>query len=574
MNEIIEKNRLIELIYETAEDLELWPKLLDEMDKAGESAEFIPSSLDLLLAPSSNVDQDYWVHIQRAFRLAQKMANVRDESGAVKHFLRRLPVGVIDVTDDGLVMECNDVAESILRDSNAMSIRDNQLVVKNKTDSQNLIKARQSALSGVKNVSVVISETNSGPLTIHVIRSNSVDLKKSYCTLLLTAGSWQVELSEQELKEKYKMTPAEIRLSKYLVQGLTLAEIADEIGVRIHTVRNQLKSIFSKTGTSRQSELVSRLLSSQTISEYDEQENSTPVVFDFPDPATFKTFNFGDSITLNYFEVGDPNGQPLVYLHDFVLWNWWTIVGEKFFTRNKIKLIVIVRPGYFKSSIESSFSFENWAFHCKHFFDELNLNTFHCLGFSSGGAFALALAKYLPENIKKLSVVSGSAPFESISDLNSIQPSMTRLLLAFARYTPSVYKKMLSSLLATAYSKNSDYVKDYISQWSDYDRKKMEIPCYLESFNAAFRAVANANLDGLANEGVIGARNWGFDLEQVNVNVDVWRGNSDRATSQYLSQRMDEIPGAQINVLKGVGHLLIADYAEAILSSLLERDVS
>jgi DNA-binding NarL/FixJ family response regulator len=39
--------------------------------------------------------------------------------------------------------------------------------------------------------------------------------------------------------------------------GLTVHDAAAQAGVRVSTVRDQLSSIFSKTGTSRQSELIS-----------------------------------------------------------------------------------------------------------------------------------------------------------------------------------------------------------------------------------------------------------------------------------------------------------------------------
>jgi DNA-binding CsgD family transcriptional regulator len=45
-----------------------------------------------------------------------------------------------------------------------------------------------------------------------------------------------------------------------LVTGTRLSEAADSFGVSTETVRTQLKSIFLKTGTNRQSDLA-RLLS-------------------------------------------------------------------------------------------------------------------------------------------------------------------------------------------------------------------------------------------------------------------------------------------------------------------------
>lgn len=60
----------------------------------------------------------------------------------------------------------------------------------------------------------------------------------------------------------FGLTFAEARVVVELVKGNRPQEVADELGVSLNTVRNQLKQIFSKTNTGRQSELISLVLSS------------------------------------------------------------------------------------------------------------------------------------------------------------------------------------------------------------------------------------------------------------------------------------------------------------------------
>jgi DNA-binding CsgD family transcriptional regulator len=57
----------------------------------------------------------------------------------------------------------------------------------------------------------------------------------------------------------FDLTPAESQLAVSLAQGMSVNEVAIARGVSIETVRSQVKSIFAKTGTSQQSELVSLL---------------------------------------------------------------------------------------------------------------------------------------------------------------------------------------------------------------------------------------------------------------------------------------------------------------------------
>src|SRR5262245_65198042 len=54
----------------------------------------------------------------------------------------------------------------------------------------------------------------------------------------------------------FDLTPAEIRTLGRLLGGSSPAEIADELGVALPTVRTHLSNIFAKTGTARQLDLV------------------------------------------------------------------------------------------------------------------------------------------------------------------------------------------------------------------------------------------------------------------------------------------------------------------------------
>ena len=64
------------------------------------------------------------------------------------------------------------------------------------------------------------------------------------------------------LSELFLFTPAEARVSAKLVLGQSAEEIAADSKTSVETVRTHIKRIFSKTATSRQSELVSLILRS------------------------------------------------------------------------------------------------------------------------------------------------------------------------------------------------------------------------------------------------------------------------------------------------------------------------
>jgi len=58
------------------------------------------------------------------------------------------------------------------------------------------------------------------------------------------------------LRCHFGLTPAEARLAVHLAAGETLRSAEAKLSIRYETARTHLKSIFQKTGTCRQAELV------------------------------------------------------------------------------------------------------------------------------------------------------------------------------------------------------------------------------------------------------------------------------------------------------------------------------
>ena len=73
----------------------------------------------------------------------------------------------------------------------------------------------------------------------------------------------QVSLAPaQVIGRLFGFTPAEAALAMLLANGLTLDEASAELGVSRNTTRTHLRSLFARTGVSRQTMLVRLILKS------------------------------------------------------------------------------------------------------------------------------------------------------------------------------------------------------------------------------------------------------------------------------------------------------------------------
>jgi DNA-binding CsgD family transcriptional regulator len=70
---------------------------------------------------------------------------------------------------------------------------------------------------------------------------------------------------KDQMRAFFDLTPKEAVLAASLASGMTLKEAATNTHIRINTARSYLDSIFLKTGTHQQSQLVALLRSAQTV---------------------------------------------------------------------------------------------------------------------------------------------------------------------------------------------------------------------------------------------------------------------------------------------------------------------
>jgi DNA-binding CsgD family transcriptional regulator len=96
-----------------------------------------------------------------------------------------------------------------------------------------------------------------------------------------------VAAAESDLHELYGLTSSEARLANLLMEGKTLNECCDRLGIRRSTGRTHLQHLFEKVGAQRQSELVFLLLKSIGLVRATNKEKKS----EEPPPAA----NFGEA---------------------------------------------------------------------------------------------------------------------------------------------------------------------------------------------------------------------------------------------------------------------------------------
>jgi DNA-binding CsgD family transcriptional regulator len=105
------------------------------------------------------------------------------------------------------------------------------------------------------------------PSVVHVFPvqgaiQDTADAEAASCIVVVTTVSRPRIASAEVLRDLFDLTPAEARVARGIAAGKTVHDLASEAGLALGTIRQQLKSVFSKTGVSRQADLVGLVVGS------------------------------------------------------------------------------------------------------------------------------------------------------------------------------------------------------------------------------------------------------------------------------------------------------------------------
>src|SRR5690242_18954810 len=83
--------------------------------------------------------------------------------------------------------------------------------------------------------------------------------------------------------EAYGLNPREVEVTKLVAKGLKTADIAHRLHLSAHTVRDHLKTVFAKVGTTSRGELVNQLFAEYYFDDLHDSLHAADVAVDRSD---------------------------------------------------------------------------------------------------------------------------------------------------------------------------------------------------------------------------------------------------------------------------------------------------
>ncbi|WP_136476251.1 helix-turn-helix transcriptional regulator [Pseudomonas sp. DG56-2] len=214
-------------------------------------------------------------HLRRAMHVHNLLDRSESISELYSQAISRLSVATIVLDQNGSVLRMNPMASELLELADGLKLVGGHLEATYPSDNRELQRLVRNAFArdpdspqaGAASEAMSVSRP-SGNINLGVVveaiptQDWAEGKSKPVVVVYIRDAVGRSMASETLTKQLFNLTRAETALAMELVNGLSLEEAAEVLNVRRNTARAHLRSIFSKTGVRRQTELVRIILNS------------------------------------------------------------------------------------------------------------------------------------------------------------------------------------------------------------------------------------------------------------------------------------------------------------------------
>ena len=210
--------------------------------------------------------QQFVPHIQKSLLINERTRNIDLKQNLLSDTLNQINSPLLLVDKNGGILFINSQAEQFIEQQTSIKIKNNHLIISSAIDHNNLIKLIHQATDTCSSLQQGGAMYFTDPITqshVSILATpinpdmTHIDTQSNENILLILSSNQHHELLPSELLAAlYNLSPSEARLAAHICKGLTLDETSDKLNLSKNTLKSQLRSCFTKTGVSRQAELI------------------------------------------------------------------------------------------------------------------------------------------------------------------------------------------------------------------------------------------------------------------------------------------------------------------------------
>ncbi|WP_156750268.1 helix-turn-helix transcriptional regulator [Vibrio mediterranei] len=218
-------------------------------------------------------------HIQRAFTLYQQFKEIRNETSNLSNLIAQLPHGALLYDSKGGLICVNQKAIQLGELHDCLAVTDNSFSITTPIAKGNYISNLYQVLkrNDAKSKACRVTHINDSqsPLTILLVPIGIENPVSTQSYEYQTFSNYEIgaivyiydrqhpiHVNSDFLKAIFDLTETETSICELIARGYNRNEIAEMLQRSTHTIKDHIKSVFVKTGSHSQSDLVATILTS------------------------------------------------------------------------------------------------------------------------------------------------------------------------------------------------------------------------------------------------------------------------------------------------------------------------
>ncbi|CAB9499517.1 Alpha beta hydrolase fold [Seminavis robusta] len=290
------------------------------------------------------------------------------------------------------------------------------------------------------------------------------------------------------------------------------------------------------------------------------------------EPKLNQTIKLKDGRQLGYAEYGTADGPAIFYFHggngSRLEAQWFAEAAAK----RQIRLIAADRPGFGLSYFQQDRQLRDWANDVQELAAALSIHDkFSIFGLSGGGPFVAALAHLIPERLHRAAIISGTAPPDA-SDRFQGMWCPVKMIFCLARRLPAMHRVALQQM-GKFYADPEQMRKTMLKGMPKPDVTFLErVPIAVDIFSADAREAHRQGIEGDAHEWQLYVNDWGFQMEDISMEIGLWYGRYDVQVTPAMGQYFaDTLPKSVYHLVDDGGHFsTINNHIDSIIAYLTE----
>lgn len=286
--------------------------------------------------------------------------------------------------------------------------------------------------------------------------------------------------------------------------------------------------------------------------------------------ATARQAQLADGRRLGFAEYGDPNGKPVLMMHDLWGTRLFRHPDDNILLDLGVRLIGIDRPGIGMSTRKPDRTLLQFADDVRLLAKALSLDSFALLGYSAGGPYALACAYQLANSVSRCAVVSSLPPMDDPQGFEAVNGNYARLFQIAANSPTLIYLLMKGFFWIDSRRAPDYFITELSASMPKQDQAIIMQPQLFHLRRMMWEEIRQNGSEGFVDELIAQIQSWGFTLKDIQIPVDIWWGNSDTFVAPMVGKRMaDYIPESTLHLIENSGHLILFSHWRAILENLI-----